>query len=267
MPVLDQDYEVVAVDALTAHPGNPRRGDLLLLSESIASTGFYGAVVAQRSTGHVLAGNHRLLAAKEQGIKELPVIWVDVDDDRARRILLMDNRANDVAGYDDEALAQLLSELGESTGGLVGTGYSEEDLLALLSPGDVKADTDEDTDDVVDEEGGDPAAEEEHAKSDGSLLELADVSVAEPTHVVETGEVWNLGHHVLVVGKVHTSWSQWVEHLTPGCLFIPYPGAYVALTTKASTTPLVMVQPDPYLAGHVLDKYAAVHGEASVSRA
>jgi len=129
---LDQAFEMVEVGRLSAHPENPRSGDVGLISESIRVNGFFGAIVAQRSTGRILAGNHRWKAAQAEGRDRVPVAWVDVDDEHALRILLADNRTNDVAGYDDSKLAGLLAELSE-TCGLEGTGYKAEDLEALLT--------------------------------------------------------------------------------------------------------------------------------------
>lgn len=126
--VVNSGYEVVALEHLVPYPGNPRRGDVGLITESVAANGFYGAVVAQRSTRYVLAGNHRLAAAAAAGLSELPVIWVEVDDATARRILLADNRTNDLAGYDNERLAALLGSLED----LTGTGYITEDISTLL---------------------------------------------------------------------------------------------------------------------------------------
>lgn len=126
-----QQYDVTSVDELRQHPLNPRKGNVELIAKSIDVNGFYGAVVAQRSTGYVLAGNHRLLAAKQHGVDELPVIWLDVDDDAARRILLVDNRANDLASYDNERLAELLRGVE-----LDGTGYTDDDLAKLLDQSD-----------------------------------------------------------------------------------------------------------------------------------
>lgn len=135
-----QEYAVTSVDELRTHPQNPRQGDVELIASSIDVNGFYGSVVAQRSTGYVLAGNHRLLAAQSRGIDKLPVIWLDVDDDAARRILLVDNRSNDLAAYDEAQLVELLQGLDE----LDGTGYSDSDLAAMLSELDVAAATSSD---------------------------------------------------------------------------------------------------------------------------
>jgi hypothetical protein len=60
----DQAYELVEVGELEPHPDNPREGNVDAIAESVEANGFSGAIVAQRSTGHVLAGNHRLLAAR-----------------------------------------------------------------------------------------------------------------------------------------------------------------------------------------------------------
>ena len=66
----------------------------------------------------------------------MPVVWLDVDDQRALRILLVDNRTNDLADYADSRLAALLSEL-RAGSGLGGTGYEEDfhdKLLSRLAP-------------------------------------------------------------------------------------------------------------------------------------
>ena len=137
MQLRNDGYELVPVTALKRHPKNPRKGDQVAIAESIAHNGFYGALIVQKRTGYILAGNHRFDEAKKQDAKEIPVIWLDVDDDEAERILLVDNRSNDLASYDDEALKQTLSELLERSGTLDGTGYDESFLEGLIG-GDEK---------------------------------------------------------------------------------------------------------------------------------
>lgn len=125
--VVNAAVETVPLDQLRPHPENPRVGDVDAISDSLDAHGFYGVLVAQRSTGHVLAGNHRLLAARRRGLTELPVAWLDVDDDEARRILLADNRTADLATYDDSVLTALLTALEATDDGLSGTLYDEDD--------------------------------------------------------------------------------------------------------------------------------------------
>lgn len=130
---INDGTELVAIDSLESHPDNPRHGDVERIAESIRENGFYGTLIVQRSTRRILAGNHRWLGAKEAGLAEVPVTWVDVTDDQARKILLVDNKASDDASYDSLALAELLQKIEEEDGTLTGTGFSDDDLAALLA--------------------------------------------------------------------------------------------------------------------------------------
>ena len=126
------DIATVPIDDLIRHPETPRRGDIPAISASIEVNGWYGAVVAQSSTRHVLAGNNRMEAARRLGMTDLPVHWLDVDDATARRIMLADNRTSDLATYDDEVLAQLL-EAAAADDDLLGSGFDGDDLDDLLA--------------------------------------------------------------------------------------------------------------------------------------
>ena len=119
---------MVAVAELRPYPGNPRHGNVEAIKRSLAANGQYRPVVVNRRNGEVLAGNHTLLAARELGLAEIAATYVDVDEDSARRIVLADNRTNDLAGYDEQALVELLQALPD----LEGTGYDEQALGALL---------------------------------------------------------------------------------------------------------------------------------------
>ncbi|CAA9478599.1 MAG: hypothetical protein AVDCRST_MAG17-11 [uncultured Solirubrobacterales bacterium] len=57
--------------------------------------------MVQRSTRAVVAGNHSLQAARELGLEEVSVTLLDIDDEQAKQIMLVDNRTNDLASYDD----------------------------------------------------------------------------------------------------------------------------------------------------------------------
>lgn len=152
---------MVDISTIEPHPDNPRRGDLKLVVESIATNGFYGAVVAQPSRRRILAGEHRwraLTTLQADGWKppkgrtltygalakrvtlpplgKVPVSWFDCDDDTAKKVLLIDNRANDRATYDDESLAALLRDL-HTDGDLAGTGFTGRDVTELLAKIDV----------------------------------------------------------------------------------------------------------------------------------
>lgn len=124
--------ERVAIDAVHPHPRNAREGDVGAISESIKANGVYKPIVVQRSTGAILAGNHTWKALKALGRPTVDVVYVDVDDERALRIMLADNRTSDQASYDDSALAALLEELRPTAEGLTGTGFDGDALDDLL---------------------------------------------------------------------------------------------------------------------------------------
>jgi hypothetical protein len=131
--LLNREYAMEPVDSLVPHPENPNQGSVGAIHESIDENGFVGAVVAQKSRRRVLAGNHTLQAALAAGMAEIPVIWVDVDDARARKILLAMNKARDEATYDPHALAKMLVAMaGESAEGLRGSLWSGDELDDLL---------------------------------------------------------------------------------------------------------------------------------------
>lgn len=123
--------EVVPVDLLKPHPMNPRRGDVDAIVQSIRVNGFYGTLVVQKSTNYILAGNHRWQAAKQAGLDAVPVMWMDVTNVQAKKILLADNRINDLATYATDDLQTLLrSVLAEDD--LRGTGYDVTDVQQMI---------------------------------------------------------------------------------------------------------------------------------------
>ena len=127
--LIDQQYEMVPVDALKPHPHNVNRGDVDAIIESIKHNRFYGAVVAQKSSGLIIAGKHRWLSARECGLKDIPVIWADVDDAAAIRMMLVDNRTTRLGTDDPAELAELLQGLPS----LDGTGFDADTLDNLLA--------------------------------------------------------------------------------------------------------------------------------------
>jgi len=124
--------ETINLTKIKPHPKNVRQGDIGAISESLERHGQYRPIVAQKSSGHILAGNHTYKAAKLLGWKQIEVTWVDVNDDEALRILLVDNRANDLANYNDHALNEILVGLMQTEQQLAGTGFDADDLDLLI---------------------------------------------------------------------------------------------------------------------------------------
>lgn len=125
-----EHLERVPVDAITPHPENARKGNVAAIGDSLAENHQFAPIIVQRSTGYVLAGNHTLLAARALGWPEVDAAFVDVDDDRARKIMLAANKTSDSSTYEEQALLDLLEAL---NGDYEGTGYTPDDLDDLLS--------------------------------------------------------------------------------------------------------------------------------------
>ncbi|KUL23295.1 ParB/RepB/Spo0J family partition protein [Streptomyces regalis] len=123
----------VPVAELSPYHRNPRNGDLDSIAESLSVNGQYRPIVVNRGSltgrpNEILAGNHTFKAAKRLGWTDIAVTFLDVDDDAAAKIVIVDNRTSDLAGYDTALLADILTGLPN----LQGTGYDQEQLDELL---------------------------------------------------------------------------------------------------------------------------------------
>lgn len=126
----DLTAQPIALDSITEHPDNARRGDVASIAASLQAHGQFAPIVVQQSTGYVIKGNHTTRAARSLGWTQLDAVVLDVDDDQAKRIMLADNRTSDRGGYDEASLTDLLASL---EGDLSGTGYDDGDLDARLA--------------------------------------------------------------------------------------------------------------------------------------
>jgi DNA modification methylase len=130
--VINKEIEQVAIDLLKHHPRNANNGDVEAIKKSLAVNGWYGSVVVNTSTKHILAGNHRVMAAKALGWETVPVQWVDVTPEEELRILVVDNRTTRIGQDDTTKITDILAELANTPIGLDGTGYSAGALDALI---------------------------------------------------------------------------------------------------------------------------------------
>lgn len=218
---------------LRANPRNWRRHPADqhdALREILDQVGWVQQVVVNQRTGHLVDGHLRVELAESRNEDSVPVLYVDLEPDEERLVLAALDPIAALAQADTQALAQLLDGLA--------MGDALSAMLADLAP-------------VVVEQ-----------IDRGDALDSLDVSIDEPQHEASTGETWALGDHVLYVGSVHRDWPQWSQHLRAGTTFAPYPTPMLAVLYTDG--PLVMVQPDVYLAGHVLDKWASRHGEPTL---
>jgi hypothetical protein len=124
----------VSVDLIEPHPENPRIGDIEAIKRSLELNKQFQPVLVQRDTGFIIAGNHTYMAAVELGWEEIDVVYLDVDDIKAKAIMLAANKTADLGSYDEKLLAQLVSDISvEEEVLLSGTGFSSEEIDDLLA--------------------------------------------------------------------------------------------------------------------------------------
>lgn len=119
----------VLAETLKEYPGNPRKGNIDKIKESLIANGQYKPIVIQESTGYVLVGNHTLKAIKQLGWDFVDVVELDIDDEQAKRIVLADNRTSDESSYDYNLLGEMLKSMPT----LEGTGYDQAALDQLIN--------------------------------------------------------------------------------------------------------------------------------------
>ncbi len=124
------DDLLLPIDAVRQHPGNYNNGDVDALAESIEVNGMYRPIYVQRSTHYIVAGNTTWEACKALGADKVPVIFLDLDDIAATKIMLADNRVAQLARPDDAALLDTLDHLA-LVDSLAGTGWNDDTVQGL----------------------------------------------------------------------------------------------------------------------------------------
>ena len=252
MTMRDRVKELRRVPAseLRANPKNWRthppaqKAAILGIIEDI---GFADAVLARETDdGLELIDGH--LRQEVMGDQEVPVLIIDVTEEEADKMLLTLDPLAAMATSDDKRLKALLATVSsddDAVGALLRTLANDHWVPLILDdlPGPP-------VDDVS-----------------GTLLQLLDITIAEPRHQVLRGELYRLGSiHVLACASVIKDWALWAEYLTGDVWFCPHPNPMVPLSEEAITRPMLLVQPDPYTAGHILDRYEDIHGSEVIEQ-
>ncbi len=126
---MEHQAQLVPIDTLKPYKGNPRTHNLDAIRESLRVNGQYRPVVVSSKTREVLAGNGTMEALQAEEVSEIWATFVDCDAKTAKRIVIVDNRTNDLAGYDEELLAGMLGNLPS----LEGTGWDEKQMVSFLA--------------------------------------------------------------------------------------------------------------------------------------
>lgn len=175
--------EQAPIGAARPHPDNPRQGNIAAIADSLRVNGQYKPILIQRSTGHILAGNHTWRAARKLGWTSIAATFADVDDTEALQILLADNRASDSGWTDEAAVFQILATLPN----LDGTGYTPEDLALPSLPDDEWTSPEQPSTDT------DGPEDQDRAPAPENATERFDVGRAKGTITTDAYKQWRTG--------------------------------------------------------------------------
>jgi ParB family chromosome partitioning protein len=119
---------LVPIDQVDPNPDQPRQvmGDLSELMASVAEKGIIEPLIVRQRGGRyqIVAGERRYQAAVQVGLRELPVVIRDVDDNEIIEIALVENiQRRDLGPFEE---AEALHSLADRCG------YTHEDLAKRL---------------------------------------------------------------------------------------------------------------------------------------
>lgn len=167
--------EMWPLERLVPYERNPRTHSpeqVTRIAASIEQFGFNNPLLVDSQDG-IIAGHGRLLAARQLGLGEVPVIVLDhLTDAQRRAYVIADNKLAELAGWDDELLALELATLDGEDFPLEVIGFTDQELAALLD-----GDPDEDAQEAEDE-----------------------VPAAPASAVSRPGDLWLCGEHRVLCG-------------------------------------------------------------------
>ena len=170
------DMQLVAVVKLVPYVNNARTHSpeqITKLRSSLREFGFVNPVIIDRDF-NVIAGHGRIAAAKEEGITEVPCVFVDyLTEAQKKAYILADNRMALDAGWDEELLRIEIESLQGADFDVSLTGFGEDEIADLFA-GDGEKDVKDDDFDL------------------SAALEKA--------AFVERGDIWMVGRHRLMCG-------------------------------------------------------------------
>lgn len=170
------DMQLVPVSKLVPYVNNARTHSpeqVMKLRSSLREFGFINPIIIDRDYG-IIAGHGRLLAAKEEGITEVPCVFVDyLTEAQKKAYILADNRMVMGAGWDEELLRVEIEALQGEAFDVSLTGFDEMELADLFK------------------DGSDSGAEDDDYDLSAALEKAA---------FVERGDIWTVGRHRLMCG-------------------------------------------------------------------
>ena len=170
------EMQLIPLGKLVPYVNNARTHSpeqLTKLRSSLREFGFINPVIIDRDF-NVIAGHGRIAAAKEEGITEVPCVFVDyLTEAQKKAYILADNRMALDAGWDEELLRIEIESLQGADFDVSLTGFGADEIADLFA-GDGEKDVKDDDFDL------------------SAALEKA--------AFVERGDIWTVGRHRLLCG-------------------------------------------------------------------
>lgn len=120
----------VPIKTLKTYKGNPRRGEVDRIAESLKELGQHRPLVVDKKNS-IIVGNHTYLACLHLGWDEVAVIVAPDNAKTAAARLLADNRLGDLGGYDDQSLLEMILQVSDDEVLFAATGYDEQFIKEL----------------------------------------------------------------------------------------------------------------------------------------
>lgn len=104
--------EQVKLSDITPYFNNPRENfnAVAPVMESIKRFGFTKPIIVDKA-GVIIAGHTRYIAAFQLGMKKVPVIYSDMDEEKAKLFRIADNKLAEKSGFDEDALVEELRKM------------------------------------------------------------------------------------------------------------------------------------------------------------
>jgi len=184
------EMQLVQTAKLVPYVNNARTHSpeqIMKLRSSLREFGFINPVIIDRDY-NVIAGHGRIMAAKEEGIDEVPCVFVDyLTEAQKKAYIIADNRMAMDAGWDEELLRIEIESLKAEDFAIELIGFEEQEIADLFASDD-KSDVEDDNFDL------------------NEALEKA--------AFVQRGDVWQVGRHRLMCGDATS--AEDVETLMDG---------------------------------------------------